>query len=212
MQRKNSGAEGVCVAAPRAAAPTDHFAGDDIPSADAAAAQEKRLKSKAWEMRFRIGISRRYCNRLASHYGGLDNFTTVVSLIGGSTAFAEAFGGQTGLGLYASLAVVGASAARLAFRWPDKGRHFADLYQRYTRLQERLVRAADLTSDATMREIEADFVVIEAAEPATRNALMIVCHNEEVIAQGADPGSRHRLRWWQRWFAIFATLPPRSWE
>ncbi len=189
---------------------------DDIAASDAGPAaptdEEVAIGDKAWEIRFRIGISRRYNSRLASHYGGLENFATVLSLVGGSAAFADALGKQTGLALYASLTVMVAATVSLAFRWPDKARSHTDFYRQYTRLQERLVRAGENPSDETIREIEADLTLIEAGEPATRNALMIVCHNEEVTAQKADPSHKQPLRWWQRWFAAFVTLPPRTWE
>lgn len=174
------------------------------------AAAQKEMTDKAWEIRFRIGISRRYNSRLADHYGRLDNLATVINLIGGSTAFANLLGQQTQLALYASLSVMVMSAFSLSFRWADKARLYDDLYRQYTRLNERLIRTGDDAPGLALREIEADFVTIEASEPAIRNALMIVCHNEEVEAQGAT--DKHPLRWWQRMFATMVTLPPRSWE
>jgi hypothetical protein len=174
------------------------------------AAAQSEVTDKAWEIRFRIGISRRYNSRLADHYGRLDNLATVINLIGGSAAFANMLGQQTELALYASLSVMVMSAFSLSFRWTDKARLHDDLYRQYTRLNERLIRAGDDALGLALREIEADFVTIEASEPAIRNALMIVCHNEEVEAQGAT--GKHPLRWWQRMFATVVTLPPRSWE
>lgn len=190
------------VAAADAAAPhPGHGAADNLPRQAA-----REIDDKAWGLRFRIGASRRYTSRRAAFYGRLDNGATVVSLIAASAAFGDLLGQQFGLALYASVLVAAASACSLAFRWSDKARLQTDLYRRYTRLHERLVRGGALA------EIEADYVMTEADEPATMNVLMAICHNEEVTATGADPAAKRRLRWWQGLAANVCSLPPRVWD
>lgn len=177
-----------------------------------AATSESQQIDAAWRIRFRIGISRRYNIRLARHYGGLQNTATVISLVSGSAAFADILRKPSEIALYASLAVVVLSALKLAFRWSDKARLHEDLYRQYTRLQERLVRSGAVPNEETLREIEADFVMVEAGEPAVLNALMVDCHNQEVVAQGADPSYQRSLRFWQHLAAPFVSLPPFTWK
>ncbi len=168
----------------------------------------EKIINKAWEMQFRIGISRRYNSHLASHYSGLENGATVLSLIGGSASFGAVFGARTSIVLLASLLVVAAMAVSRAFRWSDKARQHDDLYRQYTRLGERLVRAGD--DEVSLREIEADFTLIEVSEPAIKEALMVICHNQQARFQRSE--ETYPLRWWQSLFAAFLTLPPRTWE
>jgi len=169
-------------------------------------------EDEAWEAGFRLGVSRRYNARLAAHYAGLANFATVASLIGGSVAFANALGGLSGAALSASVVVTAASAFSLVFRWSDKARAHTDLYRRYTRLQERLVRAGEQPAPDIIRDIRADLLSIEEDEPAPKTAFMLMCHAEEEGSLGVSPNPKTRLRWWQRFFAPLATLPPKTWE
>lgn len=209
---------GVCgIGFPPAGSPdaTGIAGNHDVTAADAtaSASAEEGLRRKAWDIRFRVGISRRYNIRLSGYYSALDNLTSVVGLLGGSTAFADVLGaGQTGLALYSSLLVAAMAALSLAFRWSDKAKAHMDVYRQYTRLQERLDRAGDPPADAEIRAIKADFTAIEAGEPALKTALMVVCHNEQATAEGLDPSHKVRLECWQRWAAYQTTLPPYNWE
>lgn len=178
----------------------------------AAAANGEVIGRRAWNLRFRLGVSRRYNARLAAHYAGAANVATVASLIGGSVSFANALGGVSGAPFLASLVVTAASAFSLVFRWADKARAHTDLYRQYTRLQERMVRAGEPPATDALQEIEAGLLLIEESEPAPKIAFMVLCQAEETRSLGIDPGERLRLRWWQRFFAPFVTLPPKTWE
>ncbi|GAB3451739.1 hypothetical protein [Insolitispirillum peregrinum] len=176
------------------------------------APQASSLFANTWDLRFKIGVSRRYSSRLEGHYSSLDNVSTVAVLVGGSTALADVIGKGTSIAVYATLVVVVLTSLSLAFRWGDKARLHGGLYRQYTRLQERLDRAGGHLTEETFNEIKADYVMVEAEEPTIRTALIAICHNEEVEAQGHPKTEKISLRFWQRWFARFGTLPPYTWE
>ena len=172
------------------------------------ATEAERLNDLDWHLDFDIAVSRRYQIALAKHFTRLSDYTTVLSLIGGSAAVAGALGHGTQGELWGGLLVTITTAASLAFHWPENARHHRTQYQRYTNLERRRIELMANPTRISLNQLRIDFVEIEADESATLKVLSSQCHNEEVNRRGLGDQYRVHLRWWQRLAAPYISLPP----
>jgi hypothetical protein len=51
-------------------------------------------------------------------------------------------------------------------------------------------------------------LAIEADEPPPLNVLGLMCHNDQISAEGISPDRKVGLWWWQRLLAQVIDLPP----
>ncbi|AXO14408.1 hypothetical protein TH15_17960 [Thalassospira profundimaris] len=108
--------------------------------------------------------------------------------------------------------VVVSSLCSLTFRWPDKARFWQDQRTKYAALEERFYRIGHAMTEEQVNNFKADVAALEAdaMEGRTLNVLMTICDNEERNRRNIK--DRHKLWFWQRWFANVRDLPPTNWE
>jgi hypothetical protein len=172
-----------------------------------------RLKERRGKLIFSLGCSGRYCAKRAHFYAACSDWTTLISLIGGTAVFADVIGDYPPASAVGAVLIVLTSLGSLIFKWTDKARFWAIQRSKYGKLEERFIRIGAAMSEAEFNELKADMTVLEADEKegATRNALGVICHNEECNARNLH-SDKIRLFCYQRWFAHIADLPPVRWS
>jgi hypothetical protein len=185
-----------------------------IDAANAGRTGTGRLKTRRGKLIFEIGRSTRYCTYRAHFYAGQVDRTTALSLIGGSAVVADILG-QFDFSWFASAGatvVVISSLCSLAFRWPEKARFWQDQRTRYALLDARFRRLGGRMTEEQLDQMRAEVAELEAdgMEGKTHNVLMAICDNEE--RNRREISGRHKVWFWQRWFANMTDLPPVNWE
>ena len=161
-----------------------------------------------FKLEFDIERSRRYCLKQLGKYKVLSSLSTILSLVGGSAVVAQAIALTDKGVLTGGLITVIASILCLVFEWQENARLYAGFAIHYTDIKRKLVRDGD---NADINFLCSEYLTIEAEEPPPLNVLMIVAHNETCNVMNCKSEKQH-LKFWQRFFARFITLPPFIWE
>lgn len=153
---------------------------------------------------FNVRLSVRYHHRRRAFFDTLNLAAHACSVIFGSAAIAALLKSSQDLVLYASAIVTVMATLNLVLRSSERARLHHDLAKRFMTLEQKLLPAAQ----SEFAQLYAEKLSIEAEEPAPLQVLAVLCHNDQIGAEGIKPERRIALRWWQRLFAQLIDLPP----
>jgi hypothetical protein len=155
---------------------------------------------------FNVRLSIRYHNRRREFFETFNLGANAVSVIFGSAAMATLLSDNLKmLGPWAAFIVTIVAAINLVIRSSDRARQHHDLSKRFAALEQKVFPA----TEEQLAILYAEKLSIEADELPPLNVLAVMCHNDQISAEGIDPDREVRLRWWQRAFAHLLDLPPR---
>ena len=105
----------------------------------------------------------------------------------GSAAFGSYFGGTSlrWILVVAPAAIAITSAIAVAFKIPDMATTHAKLYERFIRLEKRMIHLGDSVVDDLDR-IKSEFLEIGIDEPSIFLAVDRMCHNQVLRAEGFE--------------------------
>ncbi|WP_423197394.1 MULTISPECIES: hypothetical protein [unclassified Cupriavidus] len=156
-----------------------------------------------WEQRygllFRCWLSRAYHQKRERFYDQCDNLAKAVSVVGGSATVAQLLN-HDAMVVTAALITVTATGS-LLFGFARKARLHADLARSFAMLEARIV-GSGVFDAAQMDALQAELVAMEVSEPRALGALLRICHNEIVCAEGHRELVQ-RVGPWQRALAHF---------
>lgn len=164
-------------------------------------------------LEFGVHKSLRYHAKRRSFFEALHMTSTAVSAVAGSAAFVSLLTHLTTkstaptIALVASALIAVVTTLDLVIGYSQNARQHDALYQRFALLAADIVRKVD-PDDEQIRQWSETRLLIEKDEPTTIDALNVICHNHEAEARGYGDDDIYRVRWYQRVFAQFFTLPP----
>lgn len=137
------------------------------------------------ETLYRLALSQRYHQRRARFLDLCDAWSRAVSVLAGTSAIGTILtqAPQAAVGLSAVVAVVGTLS--LVFEFSTRARLHLDLARRYCELEAELLQRAPLDA-AAVQQAHARLRAIEAEEPRTLGALVVLCQNEIARARGQE--------------------------
>lgn len=153
-----------------------------------------------WDRRHRLiyhaELSALYHRKRERYYDGLDKLTKAIAVMGGSAALANL--GGPGAVQVAAVLITLTSTLALVFGFAAKARLHSDLAGRFVALISRIHAQGE--RDSTETDLAQGFAQLhdlEASEPPTLTALVLLCQNQ--LASAADQPDRIRpLGWWAR--------------
>jgi hypothetical protein len=154
---------------------------------------------------FNVRLSIRYHNRRRSFFDTVNLAASFIAVVFGSAAIAALWSKWPDGAVYAAALVSLVSGANLVLRSSERARQHHELARRFIELEQKVLPA----SEGEFFELYKQKLQIESDEPPGLGVLMIVCHNEQISAEGLAPSRLVWLRWWQRLFAPIIDLPPR---
>ena len=154
---------------------------------------------------FNVRLSVRYHNRRRGFFDTFNLAANALSVIFSSAAIAALRADSPKFAVWSAIAITIVSAVNLVLRTAERARQHHDLTKRFIALEQKVIRARN---EDEFAELYAEKLGIEADEPAPRNVLAVMCHNDQVQAEGLPLDRKVKLRWWQRTFAQVADLPP----
>lgn len=156
---------------------------------------------------YRLRLSIRYHQRRTRFFDLWDKWIKVLVVLASTSAFAtltiEAAG--TSIAKWISAVIAAMSALSLVFAFSDKARIHANLTRRYLELEAELT-AMRSSRKGGLADIDRRIRLIEADEPPSLGALVVLCQNEIALQEGHE-NSITPLRWYQRVLAHFVDLP-----
>ncbi len=162
------------------------------------------------EVSYRLRLSIRYHQRRARFFDLWEKWIKVLVTLAGTSAFAalafETVNTNIAKWIAALIAVMG--VVNLVFAFSEKARTHANLVRRYSELEAELA-ATHTPKKGHLADINRRIRLIEADEPPTLGALVVLCQNEIALQEGHE-SSITPLRWYQRVLAHFVDLPAPS--
>ncbi len=162
------------------------------------------------EVSYRLRLSIRYHQRRTRFFDLWDKWIKVLVVLAGTSAFAtltiEAADASIAKWISAVIAVMGILS--LVFAFSEKARTHANLARRYSELEAELA-AMRTPRKGNLVDIDRRIRLIEADEPPTLGALVVLCQNEIALQEGHD-GQITPLRWYHRILAHFVDFPAPS--
>lgn len=156
------------------------------------------------EVSYRLRLSIRYHQRRTRFFDLWDKWIKVLIVLAGTSAFATltigTFDASIAKWMSAVIAVMG--ILNLVFAFSEKARNHADLVRRYSELEAELA-AMRVPTKSGLLDINRRIRLIEAGEPPTLGALVVLCQNEIAMQEGYERQVTP-LRWYYRAFAHFA--------
>jgi hypothetical protein len=172
-----------------------------------AGALSEKEQNELNDLLFGVRRSIRYHNRRRRFFDGFDKFVKVLSVVGGSAAFAAAtvhhsqiimiFTGLVAVFAAINLVVGPAQAARL----------HEELARKFSTLERDMKLAKEPSSDQ-LNKFQAERLMIEPEEPPIMRVLDVICHNELCEAMGYDKCHLYEVGMVQSLFAPFIDLWP----
>ena len=160
---------------------------------------EDRIRRRRYNLLFSVRLSVRYHSYRHHFYIGAQSASSFVILLLGSASVFKIFEGSVGEEWFvaaAPAAITALAALGLVYRLPAKASLHNDLCRRFVDL-ERAFLGHKQWSDAVLDSLEDQRLQIEKDEPATYQALSVLCHNELVKSEGR-PEHMKKLQWYQR--------------
>lgn len=159
------------------------------------------------EVSYRLRLSIRYHQRRTRFFDLWDKWIKALVVLASTSAFAtltiEAAG--TSIAKWTSAVIAAMSALSLVFAFSEKARIHANLTRRYSELEAELA-AMRASRKGSLADIDRRIRLIEADEPPSLGALVVLCQNEIALQEGHE-NSITSLRWYQRVLAHFVDLP-----
>jgi hypothetical protein len=156
---------------------------------------------------FGVRRSIRYHNRRRRFFDGFDKFVKVLSVVGGSAAFAAATAHHSRIIMVFTGLVAAFSAVNLVVGPAQAARLHEELARKFAKL-ERDMKVAKVPNSDQLNGFQAERLLIESEEPPIMRVLDIVCHNELCEAMGYDTCHLYKVGIAQSLFAHFIDLWP----
>lgn len=153
---------------------------------------------------FNVRLSIRYHNRRRSWFDMLNLGANALSVILSASAIAALRIQADHLAVWCALAITVVSGFNLVLRTSERARQHHDLARRFIALEQKVLPARE----DLFALLYADKLSIEADEPPPLNVLGLMCHNDQVMAEGISSDRKIALWWWQRLLAQVLDLPP----
>lgn len=145
---------------------------------------EKSLHEQWGDALFGIRRSVRYHARRCAFFDTLDKASSAAGVIFGSAAIYSVTSKSPEWVSISAAVVTALSTANLVIGSVSKARDHADFVRQFTDLERRMLSTPQ--TEAALRAINDDRLLIELNEPRPLRVLDMLCHNELVIAQGRD--------------------------
>lgn len=153
---------------------------------------------------FNVRLSIRYHNRRRSWFDMLNLGANALSVILSAGAIAALRVNADYLAVWCAIAITVVSGFNLVLRTSERARQHHDLVRRFIALEQKVLPARD----DQFTSLYAEKLSIEADEPPPLNVLGLICHNDQVRAEGIGEERKIKLRLWQRWLCQVVDLPP----
>jgi hypothetical protein len=154
---------------------------------------------------FNVRLSVRYHNRRRAFFDTFNLTANAFSVIFSSAAIAALKADSQYFAVWSALAVTIVSALNLVIRTSERARQHHDLAKRFIALEQKVLPAVEDDFVA----LYAEKLTIEADEPPMLDILAVLCHNDQVFAEGYGPDRVYKVNFLQRLCAHFLDLPPR---
>lgn len=144
-------------------------------------------KDHLWKRRhatvYRIELSSCYHRKRERFFDIVDKFIKAIAIIGGSVAFANVSDDST-LKI-AGITVAVTSTLALVFGFADQSKRHSELARNFHQLEAEIVRHGERSfTEEDLNLWDERIQLLEASEPPTLDALVVICQNEIAIAQG----------------------------
>jgi len=172
-------------------------------AAEAAAAEE--VSGRWIALDFEVHKSIRYHGKRRGFFDSSNNLIRAVSAIFAAGAIVSIVGGSHVATIVVAALLAVLSSIDLVIDFSRRARVYDDLYRDFCELAANIEETA-VRDEAQLRTFAARKLRIEAREPTVKDVLAVICANEELEGRGYD--HKYRVRWWQRPFSHFFSLPP----
>lgn len=174
---------------------------------DVSATAPEDLSTKSKHFKFAIELSSRYHARRQAFFESFDRVVNTLNLIfasGAVASLASGYFGKFGNGVLAALVAV-LSFINLTMRSSEMATRHARLRERYGDLLKRVLKL-DITDEGCgpkMKRCEEIRLDIEQDEPPANNLVVLLAHNELVLAQGDAEENLYYINRWKTFTANF---------
>jgi hypothetical protein len=169
-----------------------------------AAEERERLNWDFYDLDFSVRKSRRYHEKLSAFYGLWRDWVKIVTIVSGSGLFFLLMAQAKGVAeILAGFVAVWAALDYIVS--PDKkAEQHHELCQQFIDLAIKFERAP--RTQETYRELAAERLELEKAEPPCKRLIDLQARNEECRARDYPPEDLVPLSMSQRWFGYFVTF------
>jgi hypothetical protein len=167
----------------------------------------EREQDELHDLLFGVRRSIRYHNRRRRFFDGFDKFVKIISVVGGSAAFAAAMATHNQITMAFAALVALFAAISLVVGPAQAARLHEELGRKFGKLEHQIKTHRDLNPDK-LREFQAERLVIELDEPPIMRVLDTICHNELCEALGYDDCEFYKVGWLQSLLAHAVDLWP----
>lgn len=158
-------------------------------------ARNGQLEQDFYDLEFAARKSIRYLTKRQRFFNNLHTFTVAVSAISGSSAFISVLSNNNTLAVALTAVIAVSSTLDLVIGFAKKHDLYNDLQIRFTSLLSKIVQSSQTEENFKMLTVER--LEIEKDEPTQMTILNVICHNEEVTAQGIKDGI-YKISWLQK--------------
>lgn len=153
---------------------------------------------------FNVRLCIRYHNRRRSWFDMLNLGANALSVILSAGAIAALRVQADQIAVWCALVITVVSGFNLVLRTSERARQHHDLARRFIALEQEVLPARE----DQFASLYAEKLAIEADEPPPLNVLGLMCHNDQISAEGISRDRKVPLWWWQRLLAQVIDLPP----
>ncbi len=132
---------------------------------------------------FGVRLSIRYHAKRREFFETLHNLSSFTAVVLGSATAWAFLGDHRLLGMTAAMVVTFFGGLELVLGTIKRSHDHTDLGRKFTELEKRLLEDR---SESAVLEVERQRLDIQADEPPVLRVLSVICHNEQLRAQGFD--------------------------
>jgi hypothetical protein len=151
---------------------------------DAGTAIDEKVRGEYGSLLFSVRRSIRYHSRRSAFFGSVSRWGKTLSLFSGMGVVASVLKSGGTMTLVTAVLVGLFSAMDLAFGFSDKERLHDELKRRWIALEREIVLGESSLSEQWMKLKISERLEIETDEPPVVDTLNMLCHDEQVTAQG----------------------------
>lgn len=165
---------------------------------------------KDQRLEFLLNKSIRYYAKKRRFFEHLHRVAQTIILAGGSSAVTAIFNGVSGIALYSTAIITMIGLVDYIFDFSGREKNYGDLYKRTVLLSSELLKYEGGKDHAA--QINSKRYQIYADAPPIGRVLDVICHNEEVIAQGISRNELYKINVFQSFFAHFFDIQSGSFQ
>ena len=167
---------------------------------------EEDINGRLIALVFEVHKSMRYHAKRRSFFDNCNNLTRAGSAIFAAGAVVSVVSGSSSSTIAVSLSLAVLSSVDLVVDFSRRARVYDDLYRDFCELAATIEENPGPAEEALIRAWGAKKLRLQADEPTNIDVLNVICANEELEGRGYD--HKYLVRWWQRPFSHFFSLPP----